>query len=117
MNAINVSDIKTIILSDITIVERLLDAYKFTARKYIEPDGSVTLGLVEIDLAENGNDEKEAIKKMATSILEYSEDYCKDFDLWAKGWRRNHIPHVFKALIINDVEKIGGLITCHPGEI
>ena len=116
MTAINVTDIKNII-SDINIVENLLEAYKFTARKYVEEDGSITLGLNEIDLAENGKDEEEAVKLMAEAILEYSEDYYNDFDFWAKGWRKAHIPYVLKALILNDTEKIGGLIVCHLGEI
>jgi len=54
---------------------------------------------------------------MAEAILEYSEDYYKDFEIWAKGWRIPHIPYVLKALMLNDLEKIGGLITCRPGEI
>ena len=104
-------------LADIKFLESLLSDYNFTANKYVEDDGSVTLGLVEIDLAENGADEQEAIKKMAQAILEYSEDYYNEFSLWARGDRVSHIPYVFKALILDDIEKIGGLITCRPGEI
>lgn len=104
-------------LSDISVVESMLDAYKFTARKYVEDDGSITLGLNEIDLVENGADEQEALKKMAQSILDYAEDYYNDFSYWANGNRKYHIPYIFKALILNDIDKIGGLITCHPGEI
>ena len=41
-------------------------------RKYIEDNGSVTLGFNEIVfLAENGKDEREAILKLAKSILEF----------------------------------------------
>ena len=105
------------LLSDIGIIENFLDAYKFTADKYIEDDGSVTLSLVEIDLAENGKNEQEVLKIMAQAILEYAEDYYNEFSYWAKGNRKSHIPYVFKALILNDIEKIGGLITCRPGEI
>jgi hypothetical protein len=95
----------------------LLSAYKFTANKYIEDDGSVTLGLIELDLAENGKDEQEAIKKIAQAILEYSEDYYNEFDIWSSAPnRKSHIPYVFKSLLLNDIEKIGGLITCRPGK-
>ena len=105
------------LLSDIGTIENFLDAYKFTANKYIEEDGSVTLGLVEIDLAENGKDEQDAIKKMAQAILEYAEDFYNEFSYWARGNRKSHIPYVFKALILNDIEKIGRLITCRLGKI
>jgi hypothetical protein len=104
-------------LSEISVVENLLSAYTFTANKYIEDDGSVTLGLVEIDLAENGTDEQDAIRKMADAILDYSQDYYNEFDYWFRGNRQPHLPYVIKALILNDTEKIGGLIKCHPGEI
>jgi len=106
-----------VMISNMNTIEIMLEPYTFTADRYVEEDGSITLGLVEIDLAENGKDDKEALKKMAAAILEYAEDYYKEFDLWAKSWRIPHIPYVFKALMLNDVEKIGGLITCRPGEI
>ena len=104
------------LLSDVNIIENFLEAYKFTADMFAEDDGSVTLSLAEIDLVENGADEEQALKKMARAILEYSKDYYNGFSYWAAGNRKAHIPYVFKALILNDEEKIGGLITCRPGE-
>ena len=104
-------------LSEISIVENLLSAYTFTANKYIEDDGSVTLGLVEIDLAENGVDERDAIRKMAAAILDYSQDYYNEFDYWFRANRKPHLPYVIKALVLNDIEKIGELIQCRLGEI
>ena len=104
-------------LSDLDVLENLLSAYSFHAEALIEEDGSVTLSLDEIDLVENANDMPSAISKLADSILEYSEDYYKDFTYWARGSRRSQMPYVFKALILNDVERIGGLIECRHGEI
>jgi len=105
-------------LSDINVVENMLSAYVFTAEKFIEPDGSVTLGLNEIDLVENAQSEESAIVKMAHSILEYAEDYYSNFALWyAAPNRKQHLPYVIKALIINDTNKIGEMITCHHGKI
>jgi hypothetical protein len=104
-------------LSDINTLEHLLSAYKFTANELIEDDGSVTLSLNEIDLIENGEDKQDALAKLSHAILEYSEDYYNDFSYWARGDRKQHMPLVFKALILNDVDKIRGLIQCHRGEI
>ena len=107
-----------IMLSDIHLVERLLEVYRFTARKYEEDDGSVTLGLNEIDLAENGIDESDARAKLSASILEYAEDYYKEFSLYySSSNRKQHLPYVIKSLILNDVNEIGALIECHHGKI
>jgi len=104
-------------LSDIHFLESLLGAYQFTAQKDIEVDGSVTLSLNEIDLIENGETEAEARRKLAAAIVEYSESFYNEFHYWGSAPNRKpHIPFVFKALILGDVDKIGELITCQDGK-
>ena len=95
-----------------------VNSYTFNAEILPEEDGSVTLSLNEIDLTENGSDMQEAIKKLANGILEYAEDYYAFFPTWSKAPNRKpHLPYVLKALIINDIPTIIGLIKCHPGKI
>ena len=107
-----------IFLSDLHFMEELLEGYSYTAVQMSEKDGSVTLALNEIDLVENGTDENDARKKLAASILEYAEDYYNDFSYWGSAPnRRAHIPYVFKALFIGDVQKIGDSIRCQAGKI
>ena len=103
-------------LSDIRLIESLLSAYTFTAIILNETDGSVTLSLNEIDLVENAINLEEAVTKLAKGIVEYAEDFYNDFAYWATGSRKSHIPYVIKALIINDVHRIGGLIQCQHGK-
>jgi len=105
------------ILADINLFSELLSAYTFSANVYVEDNGTVTLSLNEIDLIENGENEQEALIKLAASILDYAEDYYADFSYWSRGNREAHKPYIFKALILNDIKKIGGLIECHRGEI
>ena len=105
------------ILSDINFLDELLTAYSFNVKLLIEENGTVTASLDEIDLVENGKTEQEARQKLAESILEYSEDYYNDYKFWARGDRKSHIPYVFKALILSDADKIGGLLICRHGEI
>ena len=105
------------ILSDIGFLSELLAVYTFHVRLFSEDDGTVTASLDEIDLVENGATENEAKQSLAESILEYSKDYYNDFSYWSRGDRRSHIPYVFKSLILNDVDKIGGLLECRHGEI
>ncbi len=104
-------------LSDISFLEELLTAYTFTAAKIIEEDGSVTLSLNEIDLIENAPTEEEAKLKLAKEIFEYSVDYYEEFNYWnSSPNRKAHVPYVFKALVLNDINKIGDLIECQNGK-
>ena len=103
--------------TNINVLESILTAYSFHAETLTEDDGSVTISLDEIDLAENAPDTQQAISKLAKAILEYSEDYYDEFAYWSRGDRKAHIPYVFKALILNDADKIGGLIKCRRGKI
>lgn len=103
--------------SSLETMSEILEVYQFTAQKYMEEDGSVTLSLNEIDLVENGRDEKEARLNLGRSILEYSVDYYNEYELYSHSPnRKKHIPYIFRALIIDDPEKIGELIQCQSGK-
>jgi len=104
-------------MSDMNVLDNLLSAYSFHADTLIEDDGSVTLSLIEIDLAENASDLKSAKTKLAQAILDYSNDFYDEFSYWSRGNRAFHIPYIIKALILNDINKIGDLIKCHRGKI
>lgn len=106
-----------LLLTDIDVLETMLSVYTFRAEVYNEDDGSVTMALNDLDLVENGRDKDEVLSKLASAILEYAEDFYNDFSYWARGDRKRHIPYVIKALMINNAEKIGGLIECRHGEI
>ena len=103
-------------LSDINVLETILLGYSFHAETLIEDDGSVTISLDEIELAENAMDIQEAKAKLAGAILEYANDYYKEFAYWSRGSKKSQIPYIFKALILNDVSKIGELIKCRHGK-
>jgi len=104
-------------LSDINVIKDLLSVYTFTAKQFTEDDGSVTLSLDQIDLVENGTDEQDAKIKLAKAIIEYSEDFYSDFNLWASAPNRKpHIPYVIKSLVISDPSAIGGMIQCRHGK-
>ena len=90
---------------------------KFTAEKFIEDDGSVTLSLDQIDLVENGKDEKTAIKQLAQYIYEYAEEYYADFELFYNAPnRRGHLPYVLDVLSVKDISEIESSIECRDGE-
>ena len=95
----------------------ILEAYEFTAEKFVEDDGSITLSLNEIDLIENGIDEQTARLNLGKAILEYSEDYYNEYELYSHTPnRKQHIPYIFRALILDEAEKIGACIKCRDGK-
>ena len=103
--------------SNLETMSEILEAYQFTAKKFIEEDGSVTLSLNEIDLVENGKDEQEAHLNLANAILEYSMEYYNEYEMYSHSPnRKKHIPYIFKALIIDNSEKIGEIIQCQDGK-
>lgn len=103
--------------SNLETISELLEAYHFSATKYIEDDDSITLSLNEIDLVENGKDEREARLKMGKAILEYALDYYNEYEMYSRSPnRKKHIPYIFKALIIDNPEKIGDTLQCQDGK-
>lgn len=103
-------------LSNLETMADILEAYTFTAERFMEEDGSVTLSLNEIDLIENAATELEARIALAEAIMEYSLDYYAEYAFWSKAPnRKKHIPYIFKALIMDDIEKLGECIICQDG--
>lgn len=103
--------------SSLDTLTEILEAYSFTAKKFIESDGSVTLSLNEIDLIENGIDEVAARLALGNAILNYSFEYYKEYSFYSHSPNRKaHVPYIFKALIMDNPEQIGELIICQDGE-
>jgi hypothetical protein len=98
-------------------MEEILSGYSFTAKRFVEEDGSVTLSLNEIDLIENEETEEKAKEALGASILEYATEFYNHYELYSKSTnRKGHIPYIFKALIMDDAKTIGESITCQDGK-
>lgn len=105
------------LLADVEFLENILSAYKFSAVSYKEDNGSVTLSLNELDIAENAETENAAKIKLAEAIMEYADDFYNEFEYWSSAQNRKpHIPYVFKALIQNDIHKLAEQIKCQSGK-
>lgn len=103
--------------SNLETISELLEVYHFSVMKYFEDDGSITLSLNEIDLVENGKDEQEARLNMGKAILEYALEYYNEYEMYSRSPnRKKHIPYIFKALIIDNPEKIGDMLQCQDGK-
>lgn len=105
------------VLSNLETIAEILQAYQFTALKYTEDDGSVTLSVNEIDIIENGRDEQEARLNAGKAILEYALDYYNEYEVFSRSPnRRKHVPYILKALIEDSPEKIGDMLRCQDGK-
>lgn len=103
--------------SNLETISDILQVYQFTVLKYIEDDGSITFSLNEIDLVENGKNEQEVRLNMGKAILEYALDYYNEYEMYSHSPnRKKHIPYIFKALIMDDPEKIGDMLQCQDGK-
>lgn len=84
-------------LSNLEIMLDILETYQFTAIKYIEDNGTVTLSLNEIDIVENRKDDKEVRLKIGKAILEYSTEYYIEYELYFRRTnRKKHVPYFLK---------------------
>jgi len=89
----------------------ILEQYRFSADKYIEDDGSITLSLNEIDLAVNEPTLENAVDSMAKEIKEYAEEYYENFKLYYNSSnRKKHLPYILRILTSGSIEDIRGMI-------
>ena len=103
--------------SNLDTMAEILEAYLFTAKRFIEEDGSITLSLNEIDLIENGSNDSSARYALGNAILEYAMEYYNDYAFYSRSPnRKGHVPYIFKALIMDDPQKIGESILCQDGK-
>ena len=103
--------------SNLDTMAEILEAYLFTAKRFVEEDGSITLSLNEIDLVENGTEESSARYALGNAILEYAMEYYNDYAFYSRSPnRKGHVPYIFKALIMDDPQKIGESILCQDGK-
>ncbi len=102
-----------LVLSSFETMLSLLKGYHFTASKCKESDGSVSLALHEIDLVVNGTTIELARKQMGEAILEYAEEYYENYAAYSHAPnRKDHIPYVMKALLLQNSDIIGEEIIC-----
>ena len=121
MYAVNATDVRnhwsevidSVIREKPTFIKRTRDCVVLTN----EDDGSITLSLCEIDLAANAPTEDEAKLLLAKDILDYANDYYSEFSYWSSAPnRRSHIPYVLRAIMLDDIHKIGECISCQAGK-
>ena len=103
--------------SNLDTMAEILEAYTYTAKRFVEEDGSITFSLNEIDLTENAPNESSARYALGNAILEYAMEYYHDYAFYSRSPnRKGHVPYIFKALIMDDPQQIGESILCQDGK-
>ena len=104
-------------LADTELIARLVSGLRYTADRYVEEDGAVTLSLRDMDIAVSAPDEAAARRALAADILEYAEEYYQNFELYSRAPNRAaHLPWVIKALTARSLEDLEGAVVCQAGE-
>ena len=102
----------TLILAKLDFLNALVDNCVFTAERFVESDGSITLSLDQIDVIANAPTEAEAVAELAGDMREYAMDYYDHYSEWSVAPnRKDHLPYVIKLLIANDLLSIGRMIS------
>lgn len=107
-----------VLMAELHLFEDLLEDCQLHGEILYETDGTVTASLEEIDLVVNEKTEEAAKISLQKEILEYANDFYDDFYYWSMAPnRKKHIKYVLKALILDDINKIGDFITWQHGKI
>jgi len=102
----------TLVLARLDLLNALVDNYTFTAERFVESDGSITLSSDQIDVIANAPTEAEAVAELASDLREYAMDYYDHFSEWSVAPnRKGHLPYVIKLLITNDLLAIEKMIS------
>ncbi len=106
-----------IVTLSMDVFKDLLSAYPLTAQIFEEDNGSITVALDQIDLIANGENSMCALEQLADDLIEYSEDFYKDFSYWSLASnRKKHIPYILNVMSQDSAEDVRGLILCQHGK-
>jgi hypothetical protein len=100
----------------IDMAKELTKDVVFSADKYVEDDGSVTLSLHDFDIVVNGKNESLALDSLIKDLREYALEFYEDIGFWGSDInRRNQLKKILKVLLTDDDEEMKENIVCQPG--
>ncbi len=88
----------------------------FSADKYVEDDGSVTLSLHDFDIVVNGKDESSALDSLIKDLREYALEFYEDIEFWGSDInRKKQFKKILRVLLTDDDEEMKENIVCQLG--
>lgn len=101
----------------IDMAKELVKDVVFTADKYIEDDGSVTLSLHDFDIVVNGEDESSALDYLIKDLREYTLEFYEDIEFWSSDInRKKQLKKILKVLLTNENKELKENIVCQVGK-
>ena len=89
----------------------------FQVTVYTEDDGSITLSMDDMDLAVNAPSKEAAIKALCRDMVEYAEEYRKEFAVYSAAPNRAaHAPLVKEILSVTP-QKLRDALVFRPEQI
>jgi hypothetical protein len=100
----------------IDMAKELIKDVVFSADKYVEDDGSVTLSLHDFDIVVNDKDESLALDSLIKNLREYALEFYEDIEFWGSDInRRKQLKRILKILLTDDDEEMKENIVCQLG--
>lgn len=72
----------------IDMAKELVRDIVFTADRYVEDDGSVTLSLQNFDIVVNDIDNQSAMDSLVKELKEYALEFYEDIEFWGSDKNR-----------------------------
>ena len=80
-------------------LDMILDPYRFTLTYEKENNNSLTGHFKELDLVANAPDLNSLLTTMIQELIEYAEEYMKDFEQYYNSLnRKQHFPYVMRVM-------------------
>jgi hypothetical protein len=89
----------------------LLSGLRFRMQVFPEKDGTTTATLKGFDLVVNEKDMETAKQALAKELIDYSQDYFNQFNLYYNSPnRREHFPYILKVALTEDCTEVEEMI-------
>lgn len=87
------------------------DHLQISATNYQEEDGTFTMSLNDMDIAENADTVEGVLDLIADSLIDYAQEYMDSFSQYFNSPNRKiHLPFVLKVIAQPDYETVKSLI-------
>ena len=89
----------------------------FQVTVYTEGDGSITLSMDDMDLVVNAPSKEAAIKALCRDIVEYAEEYRKEFAAYSAAPNRAAHASLVEEILAATPQELHNVLVFHPEQM
>lgn len=89
----------------------------FQVTVYTEDDGGITLSMDDMDLAVNAPSKEAAIKALCRDMVEYAEEYRKEFAMYSAAPNRAAHAPLVKEILAATPQELRDALVFHPEQM